>query len=856
MPKPFIKFSKPDALELFTDRQTEQEVIQQALAPPSQGNQDSKLFLTAFYGVGGVGKTTLCRRAREIAGTKYPDQIVCVYMTFDDHRWTPGTTMGLAADELCKAMHASGIEPLYTSALLAVWSQAKGMEGIGGGMEEKWQFALDAVDKGVELVGIPGVSLLVKGALFVRDRARRQAIRKEMVENMLWPTGTDGGVTQIDIERKLPESLCQDVMNWLRANPKKHMRLILDGFERLQGDQNREDAQKGLQEFIGYFAASDEKETCSRFRTLLFGREKLKWDSLYDDPGWKDYWNQHNLGGLAEIDARDFLQKAADWRRVHGYANIADVLARMEDRVLDSADEKIKDQRVFYPYFLDLAVDAIDRSNGQEPDLGKAPAELQERFLRYAVDGSERRALMILAIAETFDERLFDWLVEKREIVFPINSFRTELHKGRSYFQQVEANEPRWKFHRLMEDALHRRWLSSDDLRREGRGVVHKLLDYHRAKIGTLPPKDWTDRELDSWIQGMEIIVTQGPELGLLENNEWENLFREEPWQNEHPLLLSARLDFARRTYESCGKRLGPEHLETLRSCHNYANLLVGTGDYKGAVPLYRQALDGLEKANGPDDPKTLTCRSHLGSVLQKIGNIKAAELLMRQALERQEKILGAEHPDTLASVNNLACLLSRQRDYDGAEPLYRRILSSFAKIHGPEHRNTLTALTNLGAVLGCKGNYEEAEAMSRRALDARERTLGAEHPETLDCVNNLADLLNDKGDAKSAESLCRRVLAGRDKILGPEHPDTLASVNNLAVYLMDQGDLEGAESLFRRALDGRERALGRTHPRTLASMKNLACLLSAKGNAEGAEALIARAAKAQEFRNSASGPT
>ena len=51
-------------------------------------------------------------------------------------------------------------------------------------------------------------------------------------------------------------------------------------------------------------------------------------------------------------------------------------------------------------------------------------------------------------------------------------------------------------------------------------------------------------------------------------------------------------------------------------------------------------------------------------------GDYDGAEPLHRRALEARERVLGREHPDTLQSVNNLAALLYRNGDYDAAEPL------------------------------------------------------------------------------------------------------------------------------------------------------------------------------------------
>jgi len=82
--------------------------------------------------------------------------------------------------------------------------------------------------------------------------------------------------------------------------------------------------------------------------------------------------------------------------------------------------------------------------------------------------------------------------------------------------------------------------------------------------------------------------------------------------------------------------------------------------------------------------------------VLRDKGDYAGAEPLFRRALEGFERVLGPEHPDTLASVNNPAALLDSKGDYPGAEPLCRRALEGRERILGPEHPDTLMSVNNL----------------------------------------------------------------------------------------------------------------------------------------------------------------
>ncbi|MEI7728188.1 MAG: tetratricopeptide repeat protein [Verrucomicrobiota bacterium] len=258
-------------------------------------------------------------------------------------------------------------------------------------------------------------------------------------------------------------------------------------------------------------------------------------------------------------------------------------------------------------------------------------------------------------------------------------------------------------------------------------------------------------------------------------------------------------------------------------------------GQYDAAEPLYRCALETMERVLGPEHPDTLSSLNNLAILLSGKGDVAAAESLYRRALETRERVLGPEHPDTLSSLNNLAILLSDKGDLAAAEPLYRRALETSERVLRSEHPDTLASLNNLAVLLRDKGDLAAAEPLYRCALETRERVLGPEHPDTLKSLSNLANLLKGKGALAAAEPLYHRAAETMERVLGPEHPDTLKSLDNLAILLSEKGDLVAAEPLYRRALETAERVLGKTHRDTQRYQRNLAELLAAAAKAKPA---------------------
>jgi tetratricopeptide (TPR) repeat protein len=187
--------------------------------------------------------------------------------------------------------------------------------------------------------------------------------------------------------------------------------------------------------------------------------------------------------------------------------------------------------------------------------------------------------------------------------------------------------------------------------------------------------------------------------------------------------------------------------------------------------------------------------------MLESKGDYAGAEPLYRRALEASERGLGSEHPDTLGKVNDLAFLLQRRGDDAGAETLHRRALEARERVLGPEHIDTFRSLHNLSMIVCGKGNSKEAIRMMDRVLGGYRHLLPADHPNILIAKQDLACYMERDGNTTTAETLFREALAGYEQKLGCDHPDTLRTVNNLAGLLDKIGKTEEARVLHLRYL-------------------------------------------------------
>lgn len=253
-------------------------------------------------------------------------------------------------------------------------------------------------------------------------------------------------------------------------------------------------------------------------------------------------------------------------------------------------------------------------------------------------------------------------------------------------------------------------------------------------------------------------------------------------------------------------REFGEEHLETLRTMHNLAWLLMEQKDYAAAEPIQ-----------------------------EKIVGIRTNRL-------------GEKHMETMRAMNNLAGSYLGQLKMAKAQPLLERLVGVMSAIEGAENPSTLVVMNNLAVVSNQLGQYEAGERNNAKLLEIRQRKLGELHPDTFTSLNNLGTSLFGQGRLAEAEKLYGKAYSGRRQVLGEKHPLTLSVAANLAEVYARQSRLAEAEELYAQVYQLRRTALGDANSVTLDSLEAVARVRLRRGNFGEAEAaartsLAARAA-------------
>jgi tetratricopeptide (TPR) repeat protein len=800
-PKHSLGQLRPGAARQFTDRSDFLKLFQENI----QAGRLSDHRILVFYGVGGIGKTSMRKEmARMLDAAPATEIYACLDFDVPSYR-DQETALFALRDALREGFKVSF--PTFDIAYAVYWQKIHpqtAMDERSFPLLENSNLISDIAQcfGAVPLIGlIPKLAIAATtGSKMIREWWTKRGAQELRDLPDLGPT---------EITERLPMFWAADLRDHMahRAVPAA---LFLDTYESLWETERSE----------GRFHQRDEwvRELVSQLPEVLwvmFGREKLRWAEI--DKEWDKHIHQYLVGGLAPADARTFLTSCGI-----SHPEVTEAILGGSQGV---------------PYYLDLAVDTYleirDRLK-REPvrdDFAATPREIFARFLRHLTQ-TEIETLKLLSVPRLWDYRLFELLVAKYQTGYPLTGFADLC---RFSFVQGKTEES-WSLHQLMRESLREHM--GPELNRR---VHQTLFDYYNAMLTGITDQDVTAQHKlalgEAFYHGRTVLP--GEQLVA-----W--LSRVAPPFHEaaqYQLLT----DIYREAVGMLEQTLGPDHSAVATALNETAELLRIRGSYPEAESLCRRALEIREQKLGPVHPDIATSLNCLTKIHHCQGRDAEAEPLCRRALKVWELAFGPQSREVAAALNNLASLASAQGKFAEAEPLLRQAVAGFEQTGGTNEPELYAPLINLAGVCLMRGSVVEAEALLRRAIEICEKARGAAHPDLASSLNSLATLYRNQRRYAEAEPLCRRALSIREETFGAEHPEVAASLNNLSLIYHHQGRDADAEPLCRRALDIREKALGLTHRDTATSLSTLAVIRQAQGDYIEAETLCRQALAVRE---------
>ncbi|MBX9686810.1 MAG: tetratricopeptide repeat protein [Candidatus Obscuribacterales bacterium] len=295
-------------------------------------------------------------------------------------------------------------------------------------------------------------------------------------------------------------------------------------------------------------------------------------------------------------------------------------------------------------------------------------------------------------------------------------------------------------------------------------------------------------------------------------NLNWTDLSR-----TGYEALTQGNFDKAERLFRSAIDSCEFEQ-EDLRLAYSFLVLgrcLSQKGDWGGAEPMYKRALEIYEKVHGPVHEDVAFSLAGQAKCKLQCGHYESAGILYKRALAIYERVKGDEHEETANVLDSLAQCYMAQREYEKAIEYYNRAAKIFSRSRSPIDEKVADVLFSLGRCHDELNEDKQAAPLFHRALEIYEQQAQPDREQLANCQYNLARCYQGLRDFLKAEPLYLKSLDyfTKTKEKGIERSAAYCTFA-LATCYMVSGDYR-AEEFLKKARALYEKTFGPNHLQT-----------------------------------------
>jgi len=854
------KNKRPQANKLFTDREEPRKVFWDTynrFKENIQNAQDNEIKVITYYGIGGIGKTSLLKQIKNELTTRVEKPLILMI----DFEENPDTLAVLTKirNLLQNTYHFDF--PMFDLAYFA-YMQKQGHQ-IKKEEIESFISSSPMLNTLIEFSSIiPGTGTilsLLKGVDSLSTTIRNKLDHRKRELNEIKNDEPDL------LLKNMPYYLSCDIENHLEKQ-KEPLIILLDTYEVLVNEL----ASIGTPLDKDKWLRHEERGLVVNIPNTIWviaGRDKLKWEQINSE--WEGTLDQHLLGSLSDVDAEHFLYEAGISDR-----NFISDIYQLTNGV---------------PLYLDICVDRYHAlvDKGETPtiaDLGSNTYELISRFVKY-MDDHKKALVYLLSCLEDWSDDLLGQLVQAFLPSVPfttVSSIKNYSFISTEVLADLKAsalntsalnasahNKEIFKMHpsirkivysdcdkniaqkvNLYMKAYYMSCLSADELQVSEYGNTLKKSVIYALRCGfesddlfinffktTFMP--FNEKLIHRFLYH-EAIQTSELLLAYVKSTDTEGIisaYCELNHATAHYFAghYSVSLDYSIRAFESFKNHLGESHLDTLKAMQltilNYRR----AGQYTKSLSLSQNLYGQIEAVYGKKNEVTIDALINLAIAYRKIGNFGEAVKISEVVYDFKRETLGIDHPSTLNAMSSLANAYRQSGDYPLACELSEKVVQYRLSVDGESHPYTLAAKGSLSHSYRLLENYDLATTLAEQVVAGRRELLGEDHPLTIKGMNNLANSYRKTGQYEDALHYAEKVYQNRLEAAGEDYPGTMGALSNLATSYRKLGEFEKSHALALEVYKWRIHKFGDFHPATLRAMNNLANVLDKLGIKEEA---------------------
>ena len=696
-----------NAENLFTDREKPRKAFWDLYNAMENGDYE----VIAYYGVGGIGKTTLLKQiGKEIDERVEDGKLDHLFISFE----------GKPEKEMVLYMISRQLMICNKGLRCALFDEAFGklLELTGKSSEpyEKQMRSLISDNPILStVVGFANDVSPVSGVIGVAASAidgivsfsRNKIKEKEMAQGENAHIYNEIKYSDAkELRKNLHQYLRIDIQEYMGKRTKPFVFLV-DGYENFV--DIRETGKESMNLEKDEWLKNPDTGLIPIPNTIwvVAGREMPHWD---DEVLPKDH--MHRIGDLSMIDAISYFEKAG----------IGDSKLREDLYKLTNGT----------PAYMDMCVETYRRINREkEPaieDFGKNTSELASRFLENMNKNMRQMIYILAGLSTVFTKETAINVAEKLEKRECISALDEIL-----VMSLIEPVDQGYKLHRTLKDVIvneHKNDSNTEEVPIvmqssivEMKTIAERLRSSSDSNDRIDDVKNYTELIWNASYDGIEedtwnIIIIIKSETDATGNyilceelmSQYVEFLDKNSLNDKLKVYASNIRNFnlhqlgefgqfnklALTTYQYAKERLGEEHPDTLTSLNNLAISYGDAGDNQTALELKKKCYELCVKILGEEHPDTLRILNNLAKSYGDAGDNQTALELTKKCYELRVKNLGEEHPYTLLSLNNLAISYEYAGDNQTALELMKKCYELSVKILGEDHPDTLVRLEAL----------------------------------------------------------------------------------------------------------------------------------------------------------------
>ena len=653
----------PQANKVFTDREEPRKsfwkLFEKLKANISEGDD---IQVLSYYGIGGIGKTSLLRKLMAEMNEKIESP--------------PRTVLDSLRNILTEKYNFNF--PMFD---LAVYVYAK---KIGEKIHDNNNKAEGLIEKSPFL----GTVFEVLGEVPVFGILKKLDKCAGYVKSVIEKRKRD--ITSIDIEpieviyKRLPYYFALDLSDNLE-NTKIPLVILIDTYETLVNEM------AGVGEPVNndLWIRGDDGlvQNSARVFWVIAGREKLRWSEINSD--WEDSIEQHILGNLAKSDAVSFLNSAGIF-----------------DEYLIDAIYTLTNGT---PVFLDLCVDnyysILERGKTPEiEDFKGNTTIIIERFLRY-MDDNRKDIIYLLSCMKVWDDEIFNSVAKNVLSGFSLTTY--EKIKGASFITKGENGN--YTMHQTVQNVI----LADcpEFIRNKAQKELNKYYEQTLNNISVASPKFST-----LFLRYVNYILTE-----KYSEEDFSGIYRElrqklDDVKNacQFDLLLSAMKElkeFAEKNF--------PDSPLMAKIHNDIARDFSAAGFYNESVEHAELSMKMYREKFGELDERTLEATAILSGFLYLSGKYKEAFEVVEKVYSTAVSMLGEENSTVFMLMKSLGTAYFSLGKYEEALTVEQNLFERAKKVLGEDHLDTLSAMFNLGMTFDKLGRYQEAVDIQEKVFES-----------------------------------------------------------------------------------------------------------------------------------------